>query len=305
MTTLTHLSHETTRLFGAPAPLFLALQGDGDLRADENTMIEVAPLNVPGHVAVDDGADNGDVAVYVADDGDAASLHIEDARFALVNSLVFDRLPRGKTPQHPDTPDMLADTGGQTLGVVLRDMPSTRTSVWRDVSAIFGENSTGWGERADEKDSPMSALTQKAMRAFMREISRRYIIADRRLLKFEYAKAALDEALADLADLDDYAKEKSLPPPAPLAKESAQEFLRKVVREVPRCYAVSPWDGGKVVVHTRGAKGFGVGVYFNAEGGASCYVTRPGVEGNEEHHYSRLSGFPNEFILAALRELGE
>ena len=292
MTTPTHFSHETARLFDASAPLLLAPQ------SDEDTMIDMPlPSNVP---------------VYVVNDEDADSLHIEGARSALVRSLVLDRLPsHGKAPQHSDAPDMLADTGGQTLSAVLRDVPSARTSAWRNAPAvaIFGDNLADWGERADEKDSPMSTLMQKAMQAFMREIPRCYIVADERLLELgrrkNTAKAALDEALADLADLDDYAKEKSLPPPAPLAKESAQEFLRKVVREVPRCYAVSPWDGGKVVVHTRGAKGFGVGVYFNAEGGASCYVTRPGGEGNEEHHYSRLSGFPNEFILAALRELGE
>ena len=135
-------------------------------------------------------------------------------------------------------------------------------------------------------------------------------VADKRPPRLDGRKAAaqksLNEALEDLADLDDYAREKSLPPPAPLAKESAREFLRKVAREIPRCYAVSPWDGGKVVVHTRDAKGFGVGVYFNAEGGASCYVTRPkGGGGDKENHYSRLSGFPDEFVLAALRGLGE
>ena len=268
MTTPTHFSHETTRLFDAPAPLFLALQDDGGLRADE-------------------------IPVYVADDGDTTLLHIESARRALVSSFV-NRLPRGKTPQCWNTPYTDADMGGQTLEVSVRDALSTPTSAWRDIPAMFDGD---WAERSERVD------------AFIREIPRWYIVTDKRLLELDArknaAKSALDEALADLADLDDYAREKSLPPPASLAKESAQKFLRKVVREVPRCYAVSPWDGGKVVVHTRGAKGFGVGVYFNAEGGASCYVTRPGVEGNEEHHYSRLSGFPNEFILAALRELGE
>ena len=118
------------------------------------------------------------------------------------------------------------------------------------------------------------------------------------------ARRFLSEALEELGELEEYAAESELSPPAPLAKESARKFLRKVVRESPRCYAVSPWDGGKVVVHTRDAKGSGIGVYFSAEGGASCYVTVAGEGRNRRAHYDSARDLPDSFVLEALRKLG-
>lgn len=116
-------------------------------------------------------------------------------------------------------------------------------------------------------------------------------------------EAALREALEDLAGLDEYAAEKSLPPPASAAKQAAQAFLRQAVREAPRRYAVCPWSAGAVVVYTRGAEGFGADIFFGAGGDASCYVSRPEEQGDEEHHYPQAGQVANERIFAALRNL--
>ena len=114
----------------------------------------------------------------------------------------------------------------------------------------------------------------------------------------------LREALDDLAELDEYAQELDMPPPSPVAKESARAFVEKAVREVPRSYTVSPWDKGKVIVSTSEKEGFGVGIYFNAEGGASCYVihpTRPKNKRNSVRHYAQSSRVANNWVFNALR----
>ena len=116
----------------------------------------------------------------------------------------------------------------------------------------------------------------------------------------------LREALDDLAELDEYAQELDMPPPSPVAKESARAFVEKAVREVPRSYTVSPWDKGKVIVSTSEKEGVGVGIYFNAEGGASCYVihpTRPKNRRNSVRHYVQSSRVANNWVFNALRQL--
>lgn len=118
--------------------------------------------------------------------------------------------------------------------------------------------------------------------------------------------AFLREALDELAELDEYAEELDMPPPSTVAKEAARAFVEKAVREVPRSYTVSPWDGGKVIVSTRGKKGCGVGIYFNAEGGASFYnvlPTRPKNKRNAARHYSQANRVANRWVFNVLREL--
>lgn len=121
----------------------------------------------------------------------------------------------------------------------------------------------------------------------------------------ESQAAFLREALDDMAELDEYADELDLPPPSPIAKESALAFLEKVVREVPRSYTVSPWDGGEVIVST-GGDGVGVGIYFNAQGGASCHIVypnRPKRMRDAIRHYAKASRVANKWVFDALRKL--
>ena len=116
----------------------------------------------------------------------------------------------------------------------------------------------------------------------------------------------LREALDDLAQLDEYAEELDMPPLSPVAKESARAFVEQAVREVSRSYTVSPWDDGKVIVSTQGAKGFAVGIYFNAQGGASCYVifpTRPKNDKDAVRHYSQAGRVANKWVFDSIRRL--
>ena len=214
------------------------------------------------------------IAAEVFCRGDAEWLRLDDARVALASYYL-------------DAPGTVAGIGGKNMGTT-----SARIDNAPPAFISFPVDMPDMTKRF------VDAFNWRARSVWINSLDNMRLVANLR-------KTALAEAMEDLADLDEYAAEKGLPPLSPVAKNAARTFLRKVIPQAPRGYAVSPWDDGAVVVHTRGAKGFGVGVYFNAEGGASCYVTRPEDGENEEHHYARAESVPDEFILAALRGLGE
>lgn len=115
--------------------------------------------------------------------------------------------------------------------------------------------------------------------------------------------AFLREALNELSELDEYADELHLTPPAQAAKEAARAFLQVAVREVPRAYSVSLWEEGAVVVYAQGKKGFRVSVYFDAAESPSCYVTSPPNKGIGKYHFSLAEESANERVFAALRKI--
>ena len=116
------------------------------------------------------------------------------------------------------------------------------------------------------------------------------------------ADESLAEALAELAEVDDCAAESDLPPPSPVAKQTARDILEKVARAVPRDYAVSPWDDGAVIVYSSGGIGRRVSILCDSQGDAAYYVVRP--DGRNDKGDRRPAGdIPLDFICGALREL--
>ena len=113
----------------------------------------------------------------------------------------------------------------------------------------------------------------------------------------------LREVLEDLADLDEYAAEKDVPPPAPVALEAARTFLHQAVLEAPRRYAVCPWTEGAMVVFTQGAKGYRVDISFDADGGASCLILHPRSKETDIHRYSPAAKVANKWVFDALRQM--
>ena len=111
----------------------------------------------------------------------------------------------------------------------------------------------------------------------------------------------LAEALDELAELDDYAKEEEFDPPSPIAKELARKLLEELTRELPRYYAVSLWEDGDVVVYSASA-GWRVSIYCRANGGASFYVNSPDKR-DYEGHYESASDMPIALIFDALKKL--
>ena len=118
------------------------------------------------------------------------------------------------------------------------------------------------------------------------------------------ARRFLSEALEELGELEEYAAESELPPPAPSAVESARRILEKVTREVPLYYSVSPGEDGDVAIQVADNHKNGVMILCNAEGGASCYVSMAGEGQNRRAHYDSARDLPDSFVLEALRKLG-
>lgn len=149
---------------------------------------------------------------------------------------------------------------------------------------------------------PNPRIAEPSVSAGYAETARREVPAESAPLTAEQQRF-LREALVDFDELEEEAEEEGLPPPAPLAKQAALEFLHKAIRKIPRSYAVSMWDKGAVVVYTQDARTFRVSVYFRAEGGASCYATHSDGTSTEARHYAATEKVENEWIFGVLRKL--
>ena len=111
----------------------------------------------------------------------------------------------------------------------------------------------------------------------------------------------LTEALDELAELDDCAKEEEFDPLSPIAKKLARKLLEELTHELPRYYAVSLWEDGDVVIYASGS-GWRVNIFCRANGGASFYVNSPNKH-DYEGHYESASDMPISLILDALKKL--
>ena len=116
-------------------------------------------------------------------------------------------------------------------------------------------------------------------------------------------QSILREVLADLAELDEYAAEHDVPPPAPAALEAATAFVHKAVREAPLRYAVCPWTDGAMIVFKQSAKGHRVDIFFDADGSALCFISRPESTQTETRQYSPAAEVANKEVFDVLREM--
>ena len=122
-----------------------------------------------------------------------------------------------------------------------------------------------------------------------------------RSTKNPVGQKCLDEALRQLAELDDYAETGEHLPPSPTAKKSAQNLLGILARKAPRDYMISLWEDGDVVVYSGGA-GWRVDIYCRANGGAAFYVSSPDKR-DYEGHYQSAQDMPASLIIDALKNI--
>lgn len=115
--------------------------------------------------------------------------------------------------------------------------------------------------------------------------------------------ALINQALEDLADLDHEAKLAGLPAPTSAAKEAALSFLYTAVRKAPRDYGVHLWHERTVVVYAQGATGYRISIYFEPDGNATCFVTRPNSKQNEYRYFSPAKEVACEWVFGVLRDL--
>ena len=118
----------------------------------------------------------------------------------------------------------------------------------------------------------------------------------------EFLAAALEE----LADLDAYAAEVALPPPAPMARKAARKLLEKLVRMAPREYDLSPWENGGVVVYSCGGPGRRVSILCDERGEASYLVIHPDPKREVFPTPAQaVQELPMDILAQAVRELDE
>lgn len=115
--------------------------------------------------------------------------------------------------------------------------------------------------------------------------------------------ADLADALLDLDEIFDAAREEGIAVPSKLASENAGRLLKTMYQISPRRFDVYPMAGGYIAVDGRGGYGRATLLMCGSDGDAVCLVT---IDGERRRaHYSTTAGLPDDFVRQALRELDD
>ena len=111
----------------------------------------------------------------------------------------------------------------------------------------------------------------------------------------------LADALQDLDDVFDAAREEGIPEPSKLAFENAGRLLKAMYEISPRRFDVYPMADGHIAVDGRGGYGRATLLLCGSDGDAVCLVT---IDGERRcAHYATTGTLPDDFVRQALREL--
>ena len=114
-------------------------------------------------------------------------------------------------------------------------------------------------------------------------------------------QSELADALLDLDEVFDAAREEGIAEPAKLAFENAKRLLRAMYDLSPRRFDVYPMADGYIAVDGRGGYGRAVALMCGSAGDAVCLVT---IDGERRRaHYDTTHNLPDDFVRQALREL--
>ncbi len=120
-------------------------------------------------------------------------------------------------------------------------------------------------------------------------------------LKNKADLSELNDALRDLREARDEARDEGFPQPSELALENAERLLREMYGISPRRFEVYPTPDGEIAVDAPDGQGRSVILLCDSEGGALCLVSLNG------HHrrarYSTTETLPDGFVHEALAEL--
>lgn len=111
----------------------------------------------------------------------------------------------------------------------------------------------------------------------------------------------LNNALRDLREARDEAREEGFPQPSSMALENAERLLREIYWMSPRRFEVYPTPDGEIAIDAPDGQGRSVLLLCDSEGGALCLVNMNG------HHrrarYSTTKTLPDGFVREALADL--
>ena len=111
----------------------------------------------------------------------------------------------------------------------------------------------------------------------------------------------LTDALMDLDDVFDAAREEGIAEPSKLAFDNARRLLKAMYDLSPRRFDVYPMADGYIAVDGRGGYGRATLLMCGSGGDAVCLVT---IDGERRRAcYATTAGLPDDFVRQALREL--
>ena len=111
----------------------------------------------------------------------------------------------------------------------------------------------------------------------------------------------LRDALRDLDEARDEAREEGFPPPSDAALRNARGLLRAMHGVSPRRFEVYPTPDGEIAIDAPGGPGRSVLLLCESDGGALCLVNMNGA--NRRARYADATALPDGFVRDALGEL--
>ena len=111
----------------------------------------------------------------------------------------------------------------------------------------------------------------------------------------------LRDALRDLDQATDEAREEGFPAPSGKALESARRLLYAMYRISPRRFEIYPTPDGEIAIDAPGGPGRSVLLLCDSDGAALCLVNMNGA--HRRARYSDTRGLPDGFVREALAEL--
>ena len=111
----------------------------------------------------------------------------------------------------------------------------------------------------------------------------------------------LRDALHDLDEVKNEAREDEFTVPSDVAVGNAQRLLHAMYRILARRFEVYPMPDGEVAIDVPGGHGRSVLLLCGSDGGALCSVNMNGV--HRRARYSSARGLPDGFVRDALAEL--
>lgn len=117
----------------------------------------------------------------------------------------------------------------------------------------------------------------------------------------EIYSSELNEALRDLGEARDEAREEEFPQPSDIALKNAERLLREMYRISPRRFEVYPTPDGKIAIDAPDGHERSVILLCDSEGGALCLVNLNGT--HRRARYSTTETLPDGFVHEALDDL--
>lgn len=111
----------------------------------------------------------------------------------------------------------------------------------------------------------------------------------------------LYDALHDLEEARNEAREERFPIPSDVAIGNARRLLHAMHAILPRRFEVYPTPEGEIAIDVRGGLGYGVLLLCESDGGVLCLVNMDGA--HRRARYSDAHTLPDEFVREALLEL--